>query len=107
MSAISELYQEVILDHNKNPRNFGELKPCSHFAEGYNPLCGDQINVFLQVENDVIQNIHFNGKGCAISKSSASIMTGLLKGKTIQEAQELFNKFQHLITADINEEADV
>jgi nitrogen fixation NifU-like protein len=106
MSEISQLYQDMILDHNKNPRNFGELKPCTHFAEGYNPLCGDHLNVFAVVEDDMIKDIHFDGKGCAISKSSASIMTQLLKGKSIDQAKELFTVFQHLVTAPMEEEPD-
>jgi len=107
MSEISELYQQVILDHNKNPRNYGELKPCTHFAEGYNPLCGDHFNIYVNLDGDVIKDIHFHGAGCAISKSSASIMTTLVKGKTIQEAEEYFKKFQHLVTADMNELSDM
>lgn len=107
MSEISELYQQVILDHNKNPRNYGELKPCTHFAEGYNPLCGDHFNIYVNLDGDVIQDIHFHGAGCAISKSSASIMTTLVKGKTIQEAEEYFKLFQHLVTADMNELTDM
>ena len=106
MSAIQELYQQVILDHNKNPRNYGELKPCTNFAEGYNPLCGDRFNVYAILEGEIIKDIHFSGSGCAISKSSASIMTTLLKGKTKAEAMELFDTFQHLVTADISEVPD-
>lgn len=107
MSEISELYQQVILDHNKNPCNYGELKPCTHFAEGYNPLCGDHFNIYINLDGDIIKDIHFYGAGCAISKSSASIMTTLVKGKTIQEAEEYFKKFQHLVTADMNELTDM
>ena len=107
MSEIQELYQQVILDHNKNPRNYGELKPCTHFAEGYNPLCGDHFNIYANLDGDVIKDIHFAGSGCAISKSSASIMTTLLKGKTKTEAEVLFDKFQHLVTADMSELPDM
>lgn len=103
MSELSDLYQEVILDHNKNPRNYGELNPCTHFSEGYNPLCGDHINIYAILEGDLIKDIHFSGKGCAISKSSASIMTSLLKGKTRAEAEDLFEKFHKLVTADMAE----
>ena len=106
MSAIQELYQQVILDHNKNPRNYGELKPFTHFAEGYNPLCGDRFNVYAVLEGDTIKDIHFSGSGCAISKSSASIMTTLLKGKTKAEAFGLFDRFQRLVTSDISEVPD-
>lgn len=106
MSELSELYQQVILDHNKNPRNFGELKPYTHFAEGYNPLCGDRFNIYAVMDGDVIANISFSGSGCAISKSSASIMTALLKGKTKQEAEKIFDLFQHLVTSEITEIPD-
>lgn len=107
MTEISQLYQDMILDHNKNPRNFGALKPYTHFAEGYNPLCGDHLNVYAVVEGDVVKDIHFDGSGCAISKSSASIMTQLTKGKSISQVKEIFNSFQQLITAPMEEEADL
>lgn len=99
MSAHSdELYQQVILEHNKNPRNFKELKPCSHHAEGYNPLCGDHLNVYLRVnENNIIEEVSFQGDGCAISKASASMMTTALKGKTTDEAKILFDEFRKLV----------
>ena len=106
MSEISQLYQDMILDHNKNPRNFGALKPCTHFAEGYNPLCGDHLNVYAIMDGEVLKDVHFDGNGCAISKSSASIMTQLVKGKSKQEIKELFSVFQHLVTAPMEEEAD-
>ena len=106
MSELSELYQQVILDHNKNPRNYGELKPCTHFAEGYNPLCGDRFNIFANLDGEIIRDISFSGSGCAISKSSASIMTSLLKGKTTLEAEELFEQFQHLVTSELSEIQD-
>ena len=93
------LYEKVILDHNKNPRNFAEMPDCDHCADGYNALCGDQFTVYLKVEDGVIADVTFKGCGCAISKSSASIMTTLLKGKTPQEAEELFTKFHKLVTA--------
>ena len=98
MDDLRELYQEVILDHNKNPKNYRELDSPSHTAEGYNPLCGDRINLYLKVENDIITDISFQGSGCAISKSSASLMTTELKGKTITEARDLFHSFQKMIT---------
>ncbi|MGA2298245.1 MAG: Fe-S cluster assembly sulfur transfer protein SufU [FCB group bacterium] len=99
---VNELYQQVILDHYKNPRNFGELEPHNHSAEGHNPLCGDHIDIYLQINNDIITDIKFKGDGCAISKSSASIMTTLLKGKPVQFARELFNKFHDVVTSDTN-----
>ena len=98
MSDLSELYQEVILDHSKKPRNFQKLEGANRTAEGYNPLCGDQITVYLQLEDDVIRNISFQGSGCAISKASASIMTVSLKGKTKADAEVLFGRFHCLIT---------
>ncbi len=107
MNELQELYQQVILDHNKNPRNFGVLNQCNHHAEGHNPLCGDQIEVFIQVENDKIGDVMFKGAGCAISKASASIMTTLLKGKTIEEAKKMFNDFHEVVTSDPNSDPDV
>lgn len=107
MNELQELYQQVILDHNKNPRNFGVLNQCNHHAEGHNPLCGDQIEVFIQVENDKISDVMFKGAGCAISKASASIMTTLLKGKTIEEAKKMFNDFHEVVTSDPNSDPDV
>ncbi len=98
MEDLRELYQEVILDHNKNPKNFKKLENATHTAEGYNPLCGDRINLYLQVEADRIKDISFEGSGCAISKASSSVMTDELKGKSLAEAEELFKKFQDIIT---------
>lgn len=106
MTEIQDLYQQVILDHNKSPHNFGELDHADCSAEGLNPLCGDHINVFLNLDGNIISEIRFNGSGCAISKSSASIMTTLLKGKTIMEAEALFGKFHDLVTADMEVEFD-
>lgn len=100
MDELQQLYQQVILDHNKNPRNYGKLDGASHSAEGLNPLCGDQINVELMIDNGVITGITFSGSGCAISKSSASIMTTILKGKTIAEAEDIFAQFHDLVTVD-------
>jgi len=99
---LSELYQEVILDHNKNPRNFGELEKYNHYASGHNPLCGDNIDVFIDEVDGVIVEVKFRGAGCAISKASASIMTTLLKGKTIEEARKLFDKFHTAVISDPN-----
>jgi len=101
MSDLRELYQEVILDHNKRPRNFHKLEGANRVAEGYNPLCGDQLTVYLRLEDDVIRDISFQGSGCAISKASASMMTASLKGKTKAEADSLFEAFHKMVTADL------
>jgi nitrogen fixation NifU-like protein len=98
MSDLSDLYQEVILDHNRRPRNFREIESPSHQAEGFNPLCGDRLNLFVQVEGDVITDLAFVGSGCAISKASASLMTDALKGHTVAEARELFTRFHRVVT---------
>ncbi len=98
MDELRELYQQVILDHNQNPRNYHELKNATHKARGHNPLCGDQLTVYLLMENDVVKDISFVGSGCAISKASASIMTTVLKGKTRAEALKLFEAFHELVT---------
>lgn len=98
MNDLRELYQQLILDHNQNPRNFHELENASHHARGHNPLCGDEIDVYLLLEGDVIRDVAFTGSGCAISKASASIMTTILKGKSRSEALEIFENFQHLAT---------
>ena len=100
MSDLAELYQEVILDHNRRPRNFHALADASHSAEGYNPLCGDRLTLYLKVSGDRIEDISFEGAGCAISKASASLMTDALKGRTVAEARELFDKFHAMITSD-------
>jgi nitrogen fixation protein NifU and related proteins len=100
MSDLRELYQEVILDHNKRPRNFQKLEGANRTAEGYNPLCGDQITVYLSVEDDVIKDISFQGSGCAISKASASLMTTSVKGKTQAEAEVLFDRVHTMLTGE-------
>jgi nitrogen fixation NifU-like protein len=100
MSELRELYQEVILDHNKRPRNFHKMDEADRQAEGYNPLCGDQVTVYLKMENGLIRDISFEGSGCAISKASASMMTDALKGKTEAEAKETFEKFHDLVTSE-------
>ena len=107
MDELRELYQEIILDHNKDPRNFKELASATHTSEGYNPLCGDKINLFLEVDDDKIKDIGFQGSGCAISKASASIMTDLIKGKSKQEITILFEKFQDLVTSEISKNFDM
>ncbi|MBF0387883.1 MAG: SUF system NifU family Fe-S cluster assembly protein [Candidatus Omnitrophica bacterium] len=102
-----ELYQQVILEHNKRPRNFLQLDPCTHQAEGYNPLCGDHLNVYLRVSDQgMIEELSFLGDGCAISKASASMMTAALKGKTVEEAGQLFQEFRHLLTKELDPEKD-
>ncbi|MEI8010973.1 MAG: SUF system NifU family Fe-S cluster assembly protein [Candidatus Omnitrophota bacterium] len=97
-----ELYQQVILEHNKRPRNFLKLTPCTHEAEGYNPLCGDHLNVYLRVDQGVVQEVSFYGDGCAISKASGSMMTAALKGKTVEEAAGLFEEFRKLVTRELD-----
>jgi nitrogen fixation protein NifU and related proteins len=96
---LRDLYQEVILDHNRRPRNFGALADANRQAEGHNPLCGDRIRVFLHVEGDRVQGISFEGTGCAISQASASLMTEALQGKTVAEAHDLFAGFHQLVTS--------
>jgi nitrogen fixation NifU-like protein len=98
MSDLQELYQSVILDHNRSPRNFGALENADRHAEGFNPLCGDQVKVDLKLEGDRIADIRFTGNGCAISKASASMMTAAVKGKTLSEAEDLFHGFHGLVT---------
>jgi nitrogen fixation NifU-like protein len=100
MSDLDELYQEVILDHNKSPRNFRAIENANRKAQGYNPLCGDQVTVYLKLENGIIKEIGFQGSGCAISKASASMMTAELKGKTETEAHELFNNVHRMLTGE-------
>ncbi|MBI2425451.1 MAG: SUF system NifU family Fe-S cluster assembly protein [Candidatus Hydrogenedentes bacterium] len=109
MSSTRALYEQVILDHNKNPRNFGVLREPDHTVEGFNPLCGDHFTIYVKLDGDRISEITFEGAGCAISKSSASVMTTVLKGKTVKEAEVIFKDFHHMITsapdAPVDEEA--
>jgi nitrogen fixation protein NifU and related proteins len=98
MSDLRDLYQDVILEHSKAPRNYRALGTANHQAEGYNPLCGDRFTVFIELDGDAIRDISFQGAGCAISKASASMMTQSLKGKTIAEAEALFGRFHDLVT---------
>jgi nitrogen fixation NifU-like protein len=105
MSELSELYQQVILDHNKKPRNFRKLEAANRTAEGYNPLCGDQLTVYMQLEDEVVRDVSFEGSGCAISKAAASMMTQSIKGKTKQEAETLFNEFHRMVTGELDAEA--
>jgi len=102
----NELYQQVILEHNKKPRNFHKIEGASHAAEGYNPLCGDHLNIYLQVNNGVIEDISFVGDGCAISRASASMMTTSLKGKSTEEAKKLFEQFHNLIIGELKPDRD-
>jgi nitrogen fixation protein NifU and related proteins len=97
-SELRDLYQQVILDHNRKPRNFRTLANSSRAAEGYNPLCGDRLRVEIALEGEVIRDIGFQGSGCAISKASASMMTADLKGKTVTEAEEVFERFSAMLT---------
>lgn len=98
MSELTDLYQEVVLDHGKSPRNFGALAGANHHAEGLNPLCGDHITVHAKVDGGVVQEVKFEGSGCAISKASASVMTGVVKGKSAAEIDRLFEAFHRLVT---------
>ena len=100
MSELSDLYQEVILDHNRRPHNFRVIETPTAKQEGYNPLCGDRLTLFLTLEGDVIKDAAFQGQGCAISKASASLMTDAVKGKTVLEARELFERFHAMITSE-------
>jgi nitrogen fixation NifU-like protein len=97
-SELSDLYQEVVLDHGKRPRNFGPLEGATHRAEGLNPLCGDRITVYAKVDGGVVREARFEGSGCAISKASASVMTGVVKGKTADEIEQIFERFHRLVT---------
>jgi nitrogen fixation NifU-like protein len=100
MSDLDELYQEVILDHNKSPRNFRTIESANRKAQGYNPLCGDQVTVYLKLDDGIIKDISFQGSGCAISKASASMMTAELKGKTEAQAHELFTRVHTMLTGE-------
>ena len=106
MSELSELYQAVILDHNKKPRNFHKLETANRTAEGFNPLCGDQLNVYVHLEGDRVEEVSFEGTGCAISKAAASMMTQAVKGKTKQETEKLFDEFHRMVTGELDEEND-
>ena len=104
MSELSELYQQVILDHNKKPRNFRKLDTANRTAEGYNPLCGDHLSVYLDVEDDRVKDISFEGSGCAISKASASMMTKAVKGKSRGDVEVLFSEFHKMLIGGLDEE---
>ena len=106
MSELSELYQQVILDHNKKPRNFRKLENPDRSAEGYNPLCGDQLTVYVNLTDDSVREIAFEGSGCAISKAAASMMTQAVKGKSKEQIEELFKEFHSMVTGELDEETD-
>ena len=103
MSDLRSLYQEIILEHNKKPRNFKRLDDANRTLDGYNPLCGDHYTLYLKIENEIIVDIAFQGAGCAISKASASVMTTLLKGKNVTEAVSMFETFHQLITGELKD----
>ncbi len=100
MSELRELYQEVILDHGRKPRNFGPLPDANRHADGHNPLCGDQVRVHLKVQDGIVESVHFEGVGCAISTASASLMTQVLSGKPEAEARQIFAEFHELVAGD-------
>jgi nitrogen fixation NifU-like protein len=105
VSDLRELYQEIVLDHNSRPRNYRALEDADRTVEGFNPLCGDQLTVYVKFENGVIEDVAFQGKGCAISRASSSLMTQAVKGKTTQEAKRIFGAFREMITK--GEDADL
>lgn len=100
MNELRELYQEVILDHSRKPRHFREMPEASHRADGHNPLCGDRVTVYIHLRGDVIEDVSFQGAGCSISTASASMMTDALRGRTVAEANALFERFHALVTSD-------
>jgi len=106
MDAQSELYQEIILEHNKKPKNFRVMENFTHYTEGYNPICGDHVHVYLNLKDDLIEDVSFEGHGCAISKASASMMTEKLKGKSIKEALTTFEEFHNLLLKKLDPSKD-
>jgi nitrogen fixation protein NifU and related proteins len=106
MSELSDLYQEVILEHNKNPRNFREIEGADRTADGNNPLCGDALRVYLKLDGDTVADVAFKGSGCAISKASASMMTQMVKGRSKDEADVLFDEFHRMVLGRLDEEAE-
>jgi nitrogen fixation NifU-like protein len=107
MSELSELYQELILDHNRRPRNFGDMPGPDREAHGHNPLCGDRWTVALKVSDGIIRDVKFNGAGCAISKASASLMTEAVRERSVEDALRLFDRFQTVLTAPMDQDVDV
>jgi nitrogen fixation protein NifU and related proteins len=106
MSDLSDLYQEVILDHNRRPRNYGPLGSANRVAKGHNPLCGDRLTLYVQLDGGRLTDIHFEGSGCAISKASASLMTDAVKGHTVDEAMQLFGQVHAMLTTPIDQPVD-
>jgi len=106
MSELTDLYQQVILDHNRRPRNYGKLEGANRQAEGFNPICGDHLTLYLRLNGEVIEDLRFEGEGCAISKASASLMTDSLKGKTTADAEALFQRMHELLTGTVDVEAE-
>lgn len=106
MNDLYDLYQDLILDHNKSPRNYRRIDGACQRAEGYNPLCGDRVTVFIDIDNDIVKDIAFEGSGCAISTASASLMTESLRGKTLAQAQAIFEKFHDLVTGQNSSTSD-
>lgn len=104
---LQDLYREVILDHNRSPRNFRRLSPCSHSAEGFNPLCGDKLKVYLDVRDGRLHDVSFEGSGCAISMASSSLMTEAVKGRSESEARELFGAVRNMLSGEASEEASL
>lgn len=102
MADLRELYQELILDHSKKPRNYREMPNANRKVEGFNPLCGDHFTVYLNMEDDVVRDVSFQGSGCALSRASASMMTQILKGKSKPEAEQMFERFHSLVTGNPN-----
>jgi nitrogen fixation protein NifU and related proteins len=107
VSDLRELYQDMILDHSKRPRNFRKLEEADRTAVGYNPLCGDRLTLYLDIEGDVVKDAAFQGAGCAISTASASMMTEMVKGKTVADVERLFEEFQQMVTSPPDQEVDV
>jgi nitrogen fixation NifU-like protein len=106
MSELYDLYQETILEHNKNPRNFREIADADQYADGKNPLCGDALRVYVSMDGDKVVDVAFKGSGCAISKASASMMTQAVKGKTKDEAERIFDEFHRMVTGELDIETD-
>ena len=102
MSDLRELYQEIIIDHNRSPRNFYVMEDATQHIDGYNPLCGDKVTVYLKVKDGIVEKASFQGSGCAISVASASLMTESLIGKSVAEVEQLFEQFHHLMTSESN-----
>jgi len=106
MFELSDLYQEVILEHNKNPRNFREISGANKIADGNNPLCGDALRVYVEMDEDTVKDVSFKGSGCAISKASASMMTQAIKGKSKEAAEVIFDEFHRMVLGELDEEAE-